>query len=293
MNTSRVKRLAALTLLTAMVLSFTGCSDFLKGLTEYRIEKRLETFSDEITEDYVACLEEYSATENEMPEMIDEQKEISDYAFEKFSMTVSSISITDNRKKATISFDVEFIDGSAVFLDDKIVTVDEAKEMIDDSKVTKRTMRFKMSMVDKVWMFDDLTPLTETLFEPFTHLIILDSEGRAINPSAEYYSMFVVDCLWYDPMTGLPLSNNICGCDLAVQCYIYFNQIMVDDFNVELWKNDSLIYEGVISVNNDVTVCCDFSAAVLGVPDISNGTYVMKIVFEGETVFETQPLTVN
>ncbi len=293
MNTSKVKKFAALTLLAAMVFSFTGCSDFLKGLTEYRIEKRLETFSDEITEDYVACLEEYSATENEMPEMIDEQKEISDYAFKKFSMTVSSISVTDNRKKATISFDVEFIDGSAVFLDDKIVTVDEAKEMIDDSKVTKRTMRFKMSMVDKVWMFDDLTPLTEMLFEPFTHLVILDSEGRAINPSAEYYSMFVVDCLWYDPMTGLPLSNNTCSCDLAVQCYIYFNQIMVDDFNVELWKNDNLIYEGVISVNNDVTVCCDFSADVLGVPGISNGTYVMKIVFEGETVFETQPLIVN
>ena len=89
-----------------MIFSFTGCADFLKGLTEYRIEKRLETFSDEITEDYSACLEEYSATENVMPEMIAEQKEISDYAFKQFSMTVSSISITDNRKKATISFDI-------------------------------------------------------------------------------------------------------------------------------------------------------------------------------------------
>lgn len=293
MNFTKVKKFAAFVLLSAMIFSFTGCSDFLKGLTEYRIEKRLETFSDEITEDYSACLEEYSATENVMPEMIAEQKEISDYAFKQFSMTVSSISITDNRKKATISFDVEFIDGSAVFLDDKIVTVDDAKAMIDDAKVTKRTMRFKMSMVDKEWMFDDLTPLTETLFEPFTHLVILDSEGRAINPSAEYYSMFVVDCVWYDPMTGLPLTNNVCGCDLAVQCYIYFNQPMIDDFNVELWKDDSLMYEGVIPVNNDVTVCCDFSASVLGVPSISRGSYVMKIVYGGETVFETASLTVN
>ena len=292
------KKLVACTMMATSLYLFTGCSDFIDGFYQYRLERKSEEIVEQINEDFFTFAGENSIEDIEEIELLAEQEEIFDYSLKKLEFEYVSVTVDEGHKSATMTFNAEYYDAASIFADTICGSVEDYEGLLDGAKVTKEKLKMKMTYKDGEWLFDDFNEFITTIKQPYSELVILDEEGVAINPNAKYMSLFIEDMVWYNPLDANPLGSAAsttvsCSYREAVQNYLYFNQPMSGDITVELYCNDSLVYTGVYTLENDITYRIDVPASDIGGSSLTAGTYVLKIVYDGEAAFESDSLVIN
>ena len=194
-------RQLVLSLVIVMLLSMTGCDSLILSLNTSKAKKCVENFIEESDTDFIAALQKYSLEEITPAGMIDEQKELFDtYGICEFEIDSVELDDEENMDHAVCKLNVNYKKFSKVIEDMPEAVLSDYARKLKKLKNSNETFKLKMSFNDGEWMFDDLTDLYETLCMPYEMTTILDENGTALNPNAEYYGKKIVSSLWYDPI---------------------------------------------------------------------------------------------
>lgn len=280
------KKFLVLSLVIVMLLSMTGCDSLILSLNTSKAKKCVENFIEESDTDFIAALQKYSLEEITPAGMIDEQKELFDtYGICEFEIDSVELDDEENMDTAVCKLNVTYKKFSKVIEDMPEAVLSDYARKLKKLKNSNETFKLKMSFNDGEWMFDDLTDLYETLCMPYEMITILDENGTALNPNAEYYGKKIVSSLWYDPIYSIPLDGNKVTSPVAIQCAFYFNRPVTDTFEARLLDSKGkTISTKEITMDISVICICDFSLEYVGVDKFDASTYKIGLYFNNEEI---------
>lgn len=284
-----IKKFIALVMVSVIVLSAAGCSDFFISLNRRKANKCAESFIEATDKGLLAALQEYSWEEIKGTELFDKQEELfEDYS--NCSFEIVSIELTDeeNKDKALCKVKITYKNFGKILEDMPTGTIDDYNRKLKKRKKTEENVKLKMRSVDGEWKFDDLTYLYEQLYKPYSDVVLLDNLGVALNPNADYYELKCVSCLWYDPILSIPLEGTSVTTPLALQAAFYFDKPVTDKFEAKLFDaNGKEIASKEIELEVSVIAICDFSRESVGVQKFAVGEYSISLYYDGVEIAST------
>ena len=294
-SASFCKGVTVLLALTLVMAGLSGCfkkEDPQKELTEYS-EEVTENFFDKLK----ASIKYNSSRDVEFPELTEEQIELMEYAFSGTDVKLGDVEIDDDDdEKGTVEY---VFSGYKSYSDDltKIATMDEYKAIVDDIKSEKVTVRLKAIKENDEWIFKDMSEIEEMFFEPYEELCFLDENGNPINITDAYseyiagmYGDIYISSYWYDPILGNPLMGSSISSPVSLQNVFYFPEPVSGEFTAQLESNGNVVATIDISIDNEVTIMCDFPAPSGG---YTAGGYMVTLMIGSVPLAASQTITVN
>lgn len=262
-------KLITASLITVSVLfAFTGCSAMFievceDNITEYTADFLECIASESDNEALLAIISEHSDSKLEFPELTDEQSELvrEDLELLKENYSIDKIKVKEDRKSATISitfYDVFVPEDGALYTGEK----DAIQKQINKSRKKDVLLVLDVVRIDGDWIYDDLSEFVEMFFYPYQNVYFVGSDGLPEELSAEYIQQYakdiIVDCLWYDPIMGVPLEENMMEATPYLQCVFYFNKPQKFEVEAVLMHEGSEVMRLKLPINNQVIATCDF-----------------------------------
>lgn len=113
--------------------------------------------------------------------------------------------------------------------------------------------------------------------------------------SADYLSNICVYSVWYDAVDDNPLDSNYVDSEdaFALKGVFYFSSPLYATFEARLYKDGELLLTRDVTLVNEVTAECDFSAGLEGLGTFESGSYMIELLYEGESISVTDSLEVG
>ena len=73
----------------------------------------------------------------------------------------------------------------------------------------------------------------------------------------------------------------------------YFSSPLYATFEARLYKDGELLLTRDVTLVNEVTAECDFSAGLEGLGTFESGSYMIELLYEGESISVTDSLEVG
>lgn len=282
--------------LSAVILAcvfFSGCSKFTNALRTHEAERFVEEFELSMDSDnsFISCLENYA--EVKTPELLAEQKKLFNKTYEP-DFDLDLIEVASSGNKGSVDTIIYYHDLSSIEDIDKFRTYEEWIDEIEKADIVSSTVELDIKYVDGNWEFVSFDEWISKVMEPYASLGILNENGEPVNPNAQYYSEFVVDPIWYDPMLAIPLNSDSISDPIALQCAFYFSRPISGTFKCVLRGPDnSILGSSETELKASVISIFDFSAETLGINKFESGKYTMELLYNDEQIAVTEPLLVR
>lgn len=283
---SRWKKGTAALLVAFMMLNISGCSDLLKGIAADKASKYTASVMESFVKSPRETLDANSLAEIEYPELTEDQEKLVNDYISSAEYEIGEVQMNDKRTKGTV--EIRFFD-CPVFDDTFVMgTMDEVTEQLSDLKSDVSVELTVKRTDDHKWIFEDLSGFVDVLMTPYQEICFLDDDGNPINVTAGYIDLVYVDCAWYDPLMNNPVATNrLAGTDY-LKVVFYFSRPMTMDLHYELIHNNGVSESADISLENDITADCHFTAQNA----FEGGSYQI-ILYYGDTVIaESETMTV-
>jgi len=113
--------------------------------------------------------------------------------------------------------------------------------------------------------------------------------------SADYLSHICVYSVWYDAVDDNPMDSRYIDSEdaFALKGVFYFSSPLFATFEARLYKDGELLMTREITLVNEVTAECDFSAGLEGLGTFESGTYMIELLYEGESISITDSIEVE
>ena len=112
---------------------------------------------------------------------------------------------------------------------------------------------------------------------------------------AEFLTDICVYSVWYDAIDDNPLSDTKLNSEdaFALKGVFYFSTPLYVTFEAHLYKDDELIMTREVTLNDEVTAECDFSAGLEGLGTFEPGSYMIVLLYDGEVISTTDSIEVR
>lgn len=287
-------RIAATVVVLSISFPITGCSELLNDFAVKRVEEYSETFFEDLDADgFCSDVSDNSDEDIDIPTLTDEQMSLFSCAFDNFSYEIKNVTVNDNRDKANVKVKIKYIDFETACEGSFVAEQSEFEEIIDDASTVSKTVTLKAVKSDSGWVFQDLSVLTELMYDSFAEPCVLDESGNPINVNSYYLTGTIVGCFWYDPLMGNPMESNSVSNPVALRAVFYFDGLQTYSYTAELVCDNEVIAETEVSVDNDIIAVCDFDPDTIGIQSFSAGEYVVELFYNGQAVYSSDTLSVT
>lgn len=286
-----VKKLTAVTLILMCLPTLTGCSEFLKNMAAKKVEAFFTEFADAFAENPTEAIMNYSEEEITFDEFHDEQIDLALTAFDGAVPVIEEIKLNEKRTKAEVEFTLE--DVRLGELETNIGTFSELADEVHSFRAQDVSFTVTILRDDEEWFIEDLSEMKEVLFMPYLDNCILDEDGNPLFINEIYIQTIYVGSYWYDPISGNPANNLSMSSPVALQNVFYFNQPMFITFSAKLLRDGEEVSEIEVVLDGDVVATCDFDAALCANGRFSAGGYTVVLLYEGDTVAESDIMHVS
>lgn len=290
-KTDIFKRSVAATLVLAVSIMSSGCSDYLRKIVKEKVTDEVTAQMDSFVSDPVSFLEENNVDEGYISALTDEQKEIALDVFSDYSYEIDSIKLNDKRTKATAI--VVFRDVYTVSSDGLLIgTTEEIEDYIRSGEASDRSLSFTLKRDDeRNWKIEDMKELEKAFFDGYSSFCVLDEEGNPININEAFVESVYVDSVWYDYLTGNPASNTLFTSVSVLQAVFYFNRPMSMTFEADLLKDGDVVDTREVTLNGDVSAMFDFESQ--GGGDFPSGSYEVELRYGDQIIVSSATANVN
>lgn len=125
---------------------------------------------------------------------------------------------------------------------------------------------------------------------------IVIASSDEMNMSQTYIGQYVtdnyVDCLWYDPIQGNPISGDSLDADSYLECVFYFNKPQNIEFVASLMCDGNEVMSQEMTLNGEVIADCNFGYDTTDTT-FAPGSYTVVLYMWDMAVVESPVLTVR
>ena len=113
--------------------------------------------------------------------------------------------------------------------------------------------------------------------------------------TSDYLTDICVYNVWYDPIDDNPIDYTYVYSEdaFALKGVFYFSAPLDVTFEAQLYKDNDIVMTREVTLNGEVTAECDFSAGLEGLGTFESGTYMIELLYEGESISITDSIEVE
>lgn len=290
------KKIASGMLLAALLPAATGCSEVFENRCIDKITYESECLIVDMQKDREKAIKLYSDEEVEIPTISEVGIEYVDEYFKNFSSncTIGFIDLEYDRQSAVVEFILE--DAFVTKKDTSYVGPEEDVRKLIESSRKDVSVELNMSRIDNQWVFDDLSPLVEAIYNPYENVVFMGSEGLPVDVNQDYLDAFsrdnIVDVMWYNPISGNPMSENNIKNTRYLKCVFYFTMPQTLELVATLYQDNKEVMTKDIIVNNSSVAECDFGYDQEETT-FESGTYKVVLSYNGMTLATSSDISVR